>query len=96
MPTSQQRATAPYVQTNQFASPIPTYLFKFHFNITLSSRCRQEVEMGQKRVTSNDKAFILISVADQRDDVRALKPGQSIRLSAIDVDQRIGTTRRSM
>jgi len=52
--------------------------------------------MGQKRVTSNDKAFILISVADQRDDVRALKPGQSIRLSAIDVDQRIGTTRRSM
>ena len=51
--------------------------------------------MCKERVTSNGKAFISISVADQRDAVRALKPGQSSRLSAIDADQRTGTTRRS-
>jgi hypothetical protein len=51
--------------------------------------------MCLQRVTSNGKAFISILVADQRDAVRALKPGQSSRLSAIDVDQRTGITRRS-
>jgi len=50
--------------------------------------------MCQERVSSNDNAFISISVADQRDAVRALKPVKSSRLSAIDADQRT-TTRRS-
>lgn len=83
MPGSQQRATGPYVQTNQLTLPPPTISILRSILILSCPRCRQEVKMCQERVTSNGKAFISISVADQRDAVRALKPGQSSRLSAL-------------
>jgi hypothetical protein len=57
----------------------PTSILRLILILSCPSRSRQEAKLCQERVTSNGKAFISISVADQRDAFRALKPGQSSR-----------------